>query len=159
MTSNHTDTLDEALIRPGRVDVKVEFEYASREEARDLFFRMNKPSREDIVLPYNLAVVPELAEIFADRVPERQFSPAALQQYVLLHKSQPQEAVDGIEDWVEKQLAKRVAGEKRKLDRLQRGLMRMVVPPTVESGPALLDRGYHPSPGEDSWSSSSNGGW
>lgn len=47
MTSNHPDALDDALIRPGRVDMKVAFTLASREQARDIFVRMYTDDRSD----------------------------------------------------------------------------------------------------------------
>ena len=40
MTTNHPEKLDDALIRPGRVDMQVEFSLASHEQMRDIFIRM-----------------------------------------------------------------------------------------------------------------------
>ncbi|KAK0727316.1 BCS1 N terminal-domain-containing protein [Lasiosphaeria miniovina] len=40
MTTNKPETLDEALIRPGRVDLQVGFTNATQEQARELFERM-----------------------------------------------------------------------------------------------------------------------
>jgi chaperone BCS1 len=40
MTTNHPEDLDPALIRPGRVDRKVEFRLAGAEQTRELFKRM-----------------------------------------------------------------------------------------------------------------------
>ncbi|KAI0536711.1 BCS1 N terminal-domain-containing protein [Xylaria digitata] len=40
MTTNVPEALDDALIRPGRVDLQVEFTYATKEQARELFIRM-----------------------------------------------------------------------------------------------------------------------
>ncbi|KAK3936146.1 BCS1 N terminal-domain-containing protein [Diplogelasinospora grovesii] len=40
MTTNKPETLDDALIRPGRVDLQVAFTNATREQARELFERM-----------------------------------------------------------------------------------------------------------------------
>ncbi|KAF2970850.1 hypothetical protein GQX73_g2717 [Xylaria multiplex] len=40
MTTNVPEELDDALIRPGRVDLQVEFTYATKEQARELFIRM-----------------------------------------------------------------------------------------------------------------------
>jgi len=40
MTTNFPEKLDEALIRPGRVDMKIEFSLATREQIRELFIRM-----------------------------------------------------------------------------------------------------------------------
>ncbi|KAI1313143.1 BCS1 N terminal-domain-containing protein [Xylaria venustula] len=40
MTTNVPESLDDALIRPGRVDLQVEFTYATKEQAEELFIRM-----------------------------------------------------------------------------------------------------------------------
>lgn len=47
MTTNHPEKLDEALIRPGRVDHQVPFDYASQHQVRELFIRMY---RDDVEL-------------------------------------------------------------------------------------------------------------
>ncbi|KAG8529866.1 uncharacterized protein KY384_005347 [Bacidia gigantensis] len=43
MTTNFPDRLDEALTRPGRIDMKVPFTNATREQIRELFTRMYSP--------------------------------------------------------------------------------------------------------------------
>lgn len=43
MTTNHPELLDEALIRPGRVDMQVEFTLATRTQMREIFVRMYSP--------------------------------------------------------------------------------------------------------------------
>ncbi|CAH0020983.1 unnamed protein product [Clonostachys rhizophaga] len=40
MTTNKPESLDEALVRPGRVDMQVAFSHASRQQACELFHRM-----------------------------------------------------------------------------------------------------------------------
>ncbi|EME43025.1 hypothetical protein DOTSEDRAFT_72427 [Dothistroma septosporum NZE10] len=40
MTTNHPEKLDAALVRPGRVDLRVEFKRAMREQISELFVRM-----------------------------------------------------------------------------------------------------------------------
>jgi mitochondrial chaperone BCS1 len=40
MTTNLPEKFDDALIRPGRVDMKIEFRLVSREQIRELFIRM-----------------------------------------------------------------------------------------------------------------------
>jgi len=47
MTTNHPEKLDAALVRPGRVDRKVGFRLAMRDEVRELFVRMYRVSEED----------------------------------------------------------------------------------------------------------------
>ena len=100
MTSNKPEELDEALIRPGRVDMYVEFEYASHDQIRDMFMKMYKPSRSDKKSSFDLSTVDPLAKAFAGRVPAAEFSPAQIQQYLIPHRTRPQDAVDGIEKWV-----------------------------------------------------------
>ncbi|EFE39356.1 hypothetical protein TRV_05949 [Trichophyton verrucosum HKI 0517] len=45
MTTNHPDKLDDALIRPGRVDMMVEFTLANREQIKEIFIRMYSPDQ------------------------------------------------------------------------------------------------------------------
>ena len=51
---------------------------------------------------FDSADVPKLANEFADIVPERQFAPATVQRYLLLHCVRPQNAVAGAKKWFEK---------------------------------------------------------
>ena len=101
MTSNKPELLDTALTRPGRVDMYVEFEYASREQIRDMFLKMYTPFRSNKNTSYDGEKLWMQAEHFADLVPAGAFSPAQIQQYILLHRVRPQDALDGIEKWVD----------------------------------------------------------
>lgn len=81
MTTNHIERLDPALIRPGRVDVKVHFDYATREQIVRMFLRF-----------YPEESLQE-AEKFAMRCGDiRQVSMAQLQQHFLKFKHSPSEA-------------------------------------------------------------------
>jgi hypothetical protein len=124
MTSNDPEALDEALVRAGRVDVKVEFKNASRTQIRDIFINMYHPIGADEASTFYIAdgesaaessakgqkvetrVVDEeilcLAEQFANVVPEYRFSPAQLQDYLILYKNKPQAAICGAEAWLAK---------------------------------------------------------
>jgi mitochondrial chaperone BCS1 len=125
MTTNHITHLDEALIRPGRVDKKVEFGLADKKMTADLFGVVFKPLEGDVALPKNaqsdvlvrenrkvheaarsqreeVQRVERLAEEFAARVPELKFSPAEILSYLLEHRQSPGEAVDNVEIWMAK---------------------------------------------------------
>ncbi|KAF7509109.1 hypothetical protein GJ744_008336 [Endocarpon pusillum] len=71
MTTNYPEKLDDALMRPGRVDMKIEFTLASRIQMRELFLRMYcVDSREAARTPANLKqIMPDILEAnaFADR--------------------------------------------------------------------------------------------
>lgn len=83
MTTNHLDRLDPALIRPGRVDVKLWFGNATADQARRLYQRFF-PDR------------PDLAGDFADRAGQRKHSMAALQDHLMVHRHSPVEAVERV---------------------------------------------------------------
>ncbi|KAH6700563.1 hypothetical protein BKA61DRAFT_636604 [Leptodontidium sp. MPI-SDFR-AT-0119] len=95
MTTNYITHLNKALIRPGRVDKKVELGLADKKMTADLFCLVFKPVEGDIALSedaqsgenkkvYEAAVsqreeaekVERVAKGFAARVPELKFSPA-----------------------------------------------------------------------------------
>ncbi|KAJ3337803.1 hypothetical protein HDU93_000478 [Gonapodya sp. JEL0774] len=124
MTTNHIEQLDPALIRPGRIDVRVRFDKASRVQAKNLyknFFgvedapaaqRMKlalegvkvaddddqettkKESKEAEVL--SKAELDELAENFSSRIPEKAFSAAEIQVYLMSYKYQPRLALEKV---------------------------------------------------------------
>ena len=62
MTTNYPEKLDDALIRPGRVDMKIEFTLASKQQIRELFIRMYcVDSREAARMPTNLKqIMPDI---------------------------------------------------------------------------------------------------
>ncbi|KAB5542920.1 BCS1 N terminal-domain-containing protein [Coniochaeta sp. 2T2.1] len=68
----------------------------------------------------DIAKVERLAELFADRIPAHEFSPAEIQGYLLKNKRDPDAAVEGAESWVvetrkeKKEKELKEAEEKRK---------------------------------------------
>ncbi|KAI0551292.1 P-loop containing nucleoside triphosphate hydrolase protein [Xylaria curta] len=129
MTSNFPDKLDEALVRPGRIDVKVYMGYMMRQGAEQIFLRMMKTGRLDMapgefseddspehtkarkrtVIAEDGQQVDEhqtdeelqiLAEKFSKLVPEETFTPAQLQGYLLRYLHSATTAVDKIAEWV-----------------------------------------------------------
>lgn len=59
MTTNHAEKLDAALVRPGRVDRKVEFQLAAKDQIRELFVRMYAASDQ----------VPDIELTLTDQLP------------------------------------------------------------------------------------------
>jgi chaperone BCS1 len=93
MTTNHIEKLDPALIRPGRIDVRIEVGLADKSMARQLFL-VFFPGADG------------LADRFADTIAEG-LAPAELQAHLLAHRDNAQSAVSSLEspesrpDWHE----------------------------------------------------------
>jgi chaperone BCS1 len=86
MTTNHPERLDPALIRPGRVDRKIELGHATPDQARRLFLWFY---RDRGIGPAELG---RLAEHFAAQVPPRKVCMAAIQEHLLRHRRNPEVA-------------------------------------------------------------------
>jgi mitochondrial chaperone BCS1 len=86
MTTNHPERLDPALIRPGRVDRKVELGHATPDQVRRLFLWFYRDSG---IGPTELG---RLAEHFAAQVPPGKVCMAAIQEYLLRHRREPEVA-------------------------------------------------------------------
>jgi mitochondrial chaperone BCS1 len=117
MTTNKPEALDDALVRAGRVSVRVSFTKATKGQAEEIFKRMyvqettpepkasessekkEKKPEEPVVSEYRLN---ELAKEFADMMPDQEYSPADLQDYLLTHKKDPERAVKEAPAWKEK---------------------------------------------------------
>ncbi|KAI9204308.1 BCS1 N terminal-domain-containing protein [Polychytrium aggregatum] len=89
MTTNHIEKLDPALIRPGRVDVKVLLDLATSSQAQGLFdqFYPHDETSSEIM---------ELSIEFARGIPDRTYSMAQLQGYLMRYKNNPQLAVQNV---------------------------------------------------------------
>jgi chaperone BCS1 len=106
MSTNHIDHLDEALIRPGRVDKTIVFKCADKKIAAQLFCTIFKQITTGYEQPAKEAedvAIETLALEFAARVPEEEFSPAKILSFLLEHKHSPADAVDHVQKWVTKQ--------------------------------------------------------
>jgi chaperone BCS1 len=134
MTTNTPDKLDDALTRPGRVDLQIGFTLATR----DMYMRMFNadtaiseitPETEvamDNGIPANtvgthellgiclpkksvaatleLGKLGEMAQQFAGALPEKIFSPAEVQGYLLMHKTEPKKAIEEVSKWKDEML-------------------------------------------------------
>jgi mitochondrial chaperone BCS1 len=121
MTTNYITRLDEVLIRPGRMDKKVELGLADNTITADLFCLVFKPVQEDIARPkdaqsgdntkvHEAAViqrekaerVEQLAKEFAGNIPELKFSPAEIFCFLMEYRKSPEEAIGNIEKLISK---------------------------------------------------------
>ncbi|KAM3447206.1 hypothetical protein MY3296_008942 [Beauveria thailandica] len=109
MTTNHLENLDQALIRPGRVDMIIPFSLADADMSASIFRAIYTPFDgelgEDAVpkgdgkktLIDEIAI---LAKEFGRRIPPDEFSPAEIQGLLLRHKRSAHTALDAVEEWV-----------------------------------------------------------
>ncbi|PNP51918.1 hypothetical protein FNYG_15871 [Fusarium nygamai] len=114
MTTNHPEKLDQALTRPGRIDMEVEFQLADRGIAKDIFrFMFGQPGKQ---MGYDNGVESQ-ADEFASKIPESEFSPAEVMSYLLSYRSCPAAAVENCGRWVDGLLKEKQG----KRDALKRG--------------------------------------
>ncbi|KAH6703028.1 hypothetical protein BKA61DRAFT_438083, partial [Leptodontidium sp. MPI-SDFR-AT-0119] len=102
MTTNHTDRLDAALIRPGRVDMKLELGYTNQDINARLFCALFMPddTSTDGSQRGDEDTLRKLMTDFASKIPEREFSPAEVQSFLLEYKRLPHMAVENVHEWV-----------------------------------------------------------
>jgi chaperone BCS1 len=111
MTTNKPESLDEALIRPGRVDLQVAFTNATSQQAGELFRRMYEIETEDPLSEEKMTIrmepeltseeIGEIADDFAAKIPEEVFSPAEIQGFLLKRKKTPRKALEDAPAWIE----------------------------------------------------------
>ncbi|KAL7904494.1 BCS1 N terminal domain-containing protein [Trichoderma velutinum] len=128
MTTNKPESLDEALTRAGRVDMRVKFSNASSKQAGELFYRMYETLRHkettkkamedgpadkskdrpmanhDDEKPEDITAeeMRDMSEKFGSQIPEGVFSPANIQGFLLRHKKSPRRALNEVPEWVNK---------------------------------------------------------
>lgn len=101
MTTNKPEALDEALIRPGRIDYKIGFKAVSPVQARAIFMRMYKGDVDEKV------DLDALADSFSEKVPDDVFTPAELQGHLLRFKGEPARALNELDSWMQSVLDER----------------------------------------------------
>ncbi|EEA18984.1 hypothetical protein TMatcc_010473 [Talaromyces marneffei ATCC 18224] len=118
MTTNSPESLDKALIRPGRVDMHIAFELPTRVDMQELFLSMYRDDTAGVAHGSESINTSEEQEKkddrrlerfairFAESVPERKFSLAALQGFLLQYKRSPEEACSTAAEWAEITLQK-----------------------------------------------------
>ncbi|PHH91337.1 hypothetical protein CDD83_852 [Cordyceps sp. RAO-2017] len=98
MTTNHREKLDEALIRPGRIDMQAEFQLADARTTAQIFklvFEDGKPTTEEKMLAIERA-----ATEFSRKVMENRYSPAEIISYLLRYRNSPAAALSYVDEWI-----------------------------------------------------------
>jgi mitochondrial chaperone BCS1 len=95
MTTSFIERLDDALIRPGRIDQKIQFRLAGMDIINQLFCMVFKGSNGN-----DDKTVEQLGEKFANLVPISEFSPAEVLSFLLEHRESFENAVACVEAWV-----------------------------------------------------------
>ena len=113
MTSNNPDSLDEALVRRGRIDRSVLFGYATRDVSAELFEHVFVKSADELLedeVPRDREEIAQMARQFADSFPPNVLTPADVQGFLLDHRTDPAAAVNGIGAYGMGVLQKRAMG-------------------------------------------------
>jgi SpoVK/Ycf46/Vps4 family AAA+-type ATPase len=151
MTTNKPEKLDEALVRSGRISVRVGFEKATGEQAKDIFMRMywHEEEKSESYRSKKGAPTPSdehdslktLAQQFGEQIPEHVFSPADLQDFLLTRRKDPQRAIDELEGWKVKTIEERAkkaedAARRRteKAEKTKRKLAEMMALSAIQPG-------------------------
>ena len=87
MTTNHLEKLDDALIRPGRIDIKKYIGNATSQQAKEMFERFF-PGYDKLSNEFYSIITGMNVEI----------SPATIQGHLILYKSRPKDAVQSFKD-------------------------------------------------------------
>lgn len=129
MTSNTPETLDPALIRHGRIDKQIKFDYISKFDAKQLFIRMFSMHEDEQVdvesQPVTHTVdatistektginqakdindnarkenITRLALSFSSKIPDKKLSPAEIQGFLLDQRNDAEGAVERVSGWI-----------------------------------------------------------
>jgi mitochondrial chaperone BCS1 len=122
--------------------VRVGFTHATKRQAEEIFLRMfidhsttaSLRGLQEASAPSNASKSPEkasqeddektqqlkeLAKRFAAEIPDGDFSPADLQDYLLIHKKDPQAAVEQVGNWMQKSYDERKRKDDEKEEQLE----------------------------------------
>ncbi|KAJ7508840.1 P-loop containing nucleoside triphosphate hydrolase protein [Mycena galericulata] len=138
-TTNHVENLDSALIRAGRMDVKIQYKFADSIQIEQVFKRffplLNKGLEADeedqgksgsLFPPYTEVEIDDYAAEFARMIPPETYSIAQIQGYLLTKKRNPGGAVEGVPHWLQSQEEeKRALAELKQKKKAERAARRL----------------------------------
>jgi len=122
-TTNHIENLDPALIRAGRMDLKIKYSLATAAQIKEVFRVFlgvadddTDRARPSTFIHYTADDIERLATEFAASMPPDTYSIAQIQGYLLRKKRDPLGAAKDVGEWLEEQKEERrvVAEAKRR---------------------------------------------
>jgi chaperone BCS1 len=106
-TLNFADKLDDALVRPGRIDKQIFLGHISPRTAERMFMGMYVPEPSNEAQNTNLELgdndMGELALRSSRQIPEDTFTPAQVQGYLLRCRDSPARAATEIATWIKEE--------------------------------------------------------
>lgn len=102
LTSNAPDSLHPALVRPGRVDMKIYLGNACTEVLVKMFKHIFVVTPQESSNPSSavqIKQIEELAQEFAALVPSENLTPAEVQSHLMMHRGHPEAAVANAKQW------------------------------------------------------------
>lgn len=104
MTSNCPDTLDPALLRPGRIDKKIYFGKMSKAAAKSIFLRLIGRGAIAHDVAFTASEIEQCATEFAEKIPPNMFTPAQVQVFLHGCHGDPVKALQDTDAWIQEQL-------------------------------------------------------
>ncbi|KAG0749047.1 hypothetical protein G6F57_001190 [Rhizopus arrhizus] len=84
MTCNDLSRIQPALLRPGRIDMKMELGYADKEQIRNMFWRFLSDDEDEEPAKHSKELE-ALADRFTDLIPDLTVTPAELQNFFIMN--------------------------------------------------------------------------